>query len=397
MNERIIDLNELTPHGRAEMKLENGILNVRATRSVAPYSSNLYGDSYRKHYVSLPGRYRLPFRLDMTVRLDYPSLYLFVGGGHITFATPRRDNRKIEDIAKPSGKPNQDGRFYDNSLPYGELTDISVTYGFDEMQIIINGEERFYSRKQAYMKAKDLSALNEEGFTIGLAVAKLSALGIKTIKMTEYDGKAPVVRGAFEEIPHSAEAEKAKPDFEGVILGLPPEIKGEIVETDKFLTALRPMKFKRAVDKNGSKISYVASDFGVSYAFNISGLESSQNLGWYIVTGGKPETWHRKADFMEKTLAFISETDPALAGRMFYALSDCVGCFGGGCLGATLYSFNGEKKAACHGRITLRMCREDFEDAREFIRHINALMETEVINGNLPFEKISLKNNTNAS
>jgi len=53
---------------------------------------------------------------------------------------------------------------------------------------------------------------------------------------------------------------------------------------------------------------------------NVSSAESSQNFGWYIVTGGKPETWHRKADYMEETLAEITWSDPPLADRIFYAL-----------------------------------------------------------------------------
>jgi len=61
---------------------------------------------------------------------------------------------------------------------------------------------------------------------------------------------------------------------------------------------------------------------------DVSGVESSQNFGWYIVAGGKPETWHRKADYMEETLAEIKRSDPQLAERIFYALNNCVACYG---------------------------------------------------------------------
>ena len=160
MKEYSIDLHSLTSHGRAEMSFEGDTLDVMTTHSITPVSFNLYGESYRKHYVSLPGVYRLPFRIDMTVRLDFPAFLLFVGSGHITFASPWQDNRKIEDIIIPTGKPNQDHNSYDNHLPFGEYADITVIYNTGEMQILINGEERFYSNTQAYMKKNPAKGFN---------------------------------------------------------------------------------------------------------------------------------------------------------------------------------------------------------------------------------------------
>jgi len=375
MEKRNMDLAALTPYGEAKIKSIGRMLDLWTTHSITSIAFNLYGERYRKHYVSLPGNFHLPFRVDMTVKIDFPILIMLIGGGHITFASPWQDNRKIEDIAKPSGKPNQDHNSYNNSLPFGKYVDISVTYNFDEMQILINGEERFYSRKQAYMRVKTLKEQNTDGFSIKLAVSKLSTLNIKNITVTEFDEKAPVTRGAFEIIkPQHINGERPKPTFESVMSGLPQEFRDEIIKTDNFLMSLRPVKFKRMVDKNGGKISYVASDFGISYMVNVSGAESSQNFGWYIVTGGKPETWHRKADNMEETLAEIARSNPPLAERIFYALNDCVACYGQRCLAKTPYAFNGQKKVTCHGRVMLRMCSGDSHDLREFFLHLNTLL-----------------------
>lgn len=303
MTEHHIDLSSLIPRGRIETKYADSVLDIWTTRSITPISFNLYGDSYKGHCVALPGKYRLPLRVEMTVRLDYPSFFLFVGGGHISFASPWQDNRKIEDIAVQSGKPNQDHASYNNSLPYGKYAEISVTYNLNEMQILIDGDERFYSRRQAYVRAKNLGDLNAEGFGLGLAVTKLSLLSIKSLTVTEYDGQAPVARGDFEiQNPRPAAEERVKPTFESVIAGIPLETRFRVIETDIFLKSLKPLKFRRIVDKNGGKISYVASDFGISYAVSVSGAESMQNFGWYIVTNGKPDTWGRKADDMEETL-----------------------------------------------------------------------------------------------
>ncbi|MCL2209303.1 MAG: hypothetical protein FWC19_01510 [Treponema sp.] len=159
---------------------------------------------------------------------------------------------------------------------------------------------------------------------------------------------------------------------------------------DEFLKSKRPLKFKRVIDKNGGKVSYVASGFGISYAINISGLESSQNFGWYILTDGKPETWHQKADRMEELLAEIAKSDKELSQRIFSSISDCAGC-GSGCKCIIPYKHNGQKRLACHGRVTLRMKNEDFKDVREFFSHLNILMERKIAQGNLPQEKILLK------
>lgn len=79
-----------------------------------------------------------------------------------------------------------------------------------------------------------------------------------------------------------------------------------------------------------------------------------------------------------------------MAKRIFYALNDCVGCYGSRCLAKTLYEFNEQKRLTCHGRVMLRMCHEDFQDAREFFRHLNALLDRKSAEGRLQTEKILL-------
>lgn len=111
-------------------------------------------------------------------------------------------------------------------------------------------------------------------------------------------------------------------------------------------------------------------------------LEQNKKQGvWYIVHNGKPETWHRKSDYMEETLVETAKFDLQLAERIFYALNDCVHCYGQRCLAKTLYTFNGQKRLACHGHVMPCMCRDDFHDAREFFRHLNTLMESKIANG----------------
>lgn len=378
MKKHHVDLATLMPHSQAKIRITGEVADVWTTHSITSVSFNLYGDSFKKHYVSLPEKYHLPFCLDMTVKLDFPALILFIGNGHITFASPWQDNRKIGDIVKPD-KLSQDQASYNNSLPFNEFVDISVIYNFDEMQILIGGKERFYSHKQAYMKEKIFNESNTDGFSIGFAVSKLSTVSVKSITVTEFDGRVPVIRGENKEIKHQpAENEHSKITFENVILKLSKHLQNEIIEMDHFLKSLRPLKFKRIVDKSSNKITYVSSDFGVSYVLNISGAQSSHNFGWYIIHNGKPETWHRKADDMEETLNEIKKFNPQLAERIFYSLNDCVNCHGSDCLDKTLYKFNGQQRLTCKGRVVMRICRDDFNDVREFFRFLNLLLERKI-------------------
>lgn len=380
MKEHCIDLNQLILHGKAQMKFVEKSLEVYTTHAITPIALNLSGESYKRHYVALPEKYKLPLRIDMRIKLDYPALFLFIGSGHVLFGLPDH-NRKIEDLMQISKKLNHDYDFFKNRIPLGEFINISITYNLDEMQILIGGEERFYGQKQPYMKAKNLCEINKEGLSIGLAVSKRSTLSIDKITVTEFETQAPITRGNFEKIKVQTALEHPKATFDTVLSQLPKEYQGKMMEMDSFLTSLRPMKFKRVIDKNGGKITYIASDYGVSYGFNISAGQLTHNFGWYIVTSGKPETWHRKADFMEETLAEIKTIDHPLATRIFYALNDCVGCYGARCLAKTGYAFDGQKRLSCHGRVLLRMCEEDFHDARDFFGHFNVLMAQKIADG----------------
>lgn len=391
MKKHCINLTELSALGNAQLKHSETATDFWTTQSITDYLFNLRGDSNKRHCVSLPGKYHLPFRLDMSVCLDFPALILFIGEGHITFASPEQDNRKIEDIVKPSGKPNQDHNLYFNSLPFGRFVNISVTYNRNEMQILIDGEERFYTCKQAYIKAKNLREINAEGLAIRLAVSKLSTLNIKSITVTEFDEDLPVTRGTVrKDLPKQPLAEHPRPTFESVVAGLRPEFQKEIRRTDRFLSSLSSLKFKRTTDKSGRKITYVASETGVSYVINISGISTSHHFGWYIVYNGKPETWHRRADYFEETLEEIAKSQPLLADRIFYAANDCTGCYGPGCLAKTRYTFAGQKRLTCHGRIPLRMCGDDFNDLRAFFHSFNQLIAYKKANGIPLQEKILL-------
>jgi len=176
-----------------------------------------------------------------------------------------------------------------------------------------------------------------------------------------------------------------------MITELPKDFKNQIIQTDQYLKAMRPLKFKRTVDKKAKKVTYVASDYGVSYMFRISDDKLSHNFQWYIVYSGKPEIWHRRADFMEETLVEIAKSDHALAMRIYNALKTCYGldsCYGERCLARTVYVFEEQKRLTCHGSVELGMNCEDFSDAREFFFYLNELVKEKINAGEPLPEKI---------
>jgi len=181
--------------------------------------------------------------------------------------------------------------------------------------------------------------------------------------------------------------------FDELILSLPKNFKDEIIQTDNYLKAMRPLKFKRNVDNKVNKITYVASDYGVSYMFKISDDKFTHNFQWYIVYNGKAETWHRRADFMEETLIENAKNDHALAMRIYNALKPCPGldgCYGERYLARTVYAFEKQKSLFCHGSVELGMRLKDFNDARKFFHYLNGLVQEKINKGEPLPEKIIL-------
>ncbi len=77
---------------------------------------------------------------------------------------------------------------------------------------------------------------------------------------------------------------------------------------------------------------------------------------------------------MEDTLKRIAITSPEFAGRMFYSMADCVGCYPN-CLARTKYRFEDKQKTVCHGKLKFKMSKSGFEDVRIFVEEINRLIQ----------------------
>lgn len=370
MQKHEIDLNSFLPKGQVVTAIKDNMLYMTTTSAIP--TARFEKDLSINSYIALPNPYKLPLRIDVTVKIDSPGLYLLLGNGHINFGTPWSDNRRFDDICEPQRKT----KFFHNYIKMNEYVDISLIYDLKEMQILVNGEERYYSTKEKYMKSALFSKMNTSGFIFRIACDKRIDLYIKSVCITEYDETAGIVCSEGE-MPAAISANDAilhgeKPTFETCISSLPKDIIKEIINTDAWLRKLTPMKFKRQLEKHGNKITYIASDYGFSYAIYPSNDVMYHTLQWYIITSSKPEFWHRKADRMEDTLDWLVKTNPEFAQRMFFNLDDCIGC-GSNCAVKTLYKFAGKQNIACHGKMRFKMCISDFEDVRAFISSVNDL------------------------
>ncbi|WP_310602898.1 hypothetical protein [Anaerosporobacter sp.] len=367
-----INLELFESKGNVLTEYKDNLLYMTTTRKTMTTRFNS-PELKRDSYIYIKKFFKLPLRVDLMVKIDTPGLYVFFGNGHLNFGTPWSDNRRMDDIVEPNSKP----RSFDNYIPMNEFVNISIIYDLKEMQILINGEERYYSKKEKYMKSSLFKEMNEDGFELKIACDKRTEVYIKTVSVREFEDTANIVHSddlltVKEQTKEIDEKEVIKHTFESCTLNLPVDIKAEVVKMDGFLKSLKPMKFKRQIEKHGNKITYVASDYGFSYGILPSYDTMHHELQWYILTNCKPEFWHRKADMMEETLNELAKKDLLLAQRMFDNLNECVGC--SPCVVKTSYNFNGRKKIVCHGQMELKMKVSDFEDVREFINTINELL-----------------------
>jgi hypothetical protein len=368
-----IELDSFTPKGYVVCDYKDNMLYMTTNRSIPTQRFDLEHLSINS-YMLLPGKFKLPLRIDLTVKMDAPGLYILLGKGHVNFGTLWSDNRRLDDIVAPTRKTMN----FDNRIKVNEFTEISLLYDLKEMQILINGEERYYSNHEKYMKSSAFCDRNTEGFDIKIACDKMVNLCIKSFSVTEYDDTCGIYHSG-EELPAAITKNVAltsgeKPTFDKCISLLPADIQSEIIQIDEYLKSLKPMKFKRQLEKNGNKITYVASDYGVSYAIYLSNDIFDHSLQWYIITNGKPDTWHRKADRMEDTLNCLANKSQDFAERMFQNLDECVGCYQH-CLARTRYQFHEKSKAVCHGKLKFNMSTSVFDDVRSFVDEVNRLVQ----------------------
>jgi hypothetical protein len=380
-----ITLDEFIPHGKAVLSVsENELL---LSSDLALNTNFARNDSPIIHYAELPTRYKLPFRIDMTVKLDFPALYLVVGKGHVEFGSGIDENRCITDILGNDFKPNT--HIFDHGIAFGVYADISVMYGTNMFWVKVNGEYRCISDKEPYIQALRKNLIPEEfadGFGIKVACDKLSRLSLKSFTVIEYNGDEPAA--PTEQITDKITAlligRPKKSTLEECVASLAPDIKAEIEKSDAYLLKEKKssLKFKRTIEGGYpySRITYV-SDWGFRYKIIISGDYVRHDINWVSYNSKREQEKYggfKKADYMVQTLEKLAQTSPDFADEIYYRIKECVYCAGaGGCPNKSVYEFNGKIKRACgwSDGIQFRMLVSDFEKARIVVGAIEKVLK----------------------
>jgi len=142
MKQYSINLKSVSSHGNITADFADNMLHITTK------SQNTRFDKFEtplKSYIQIPQKFKLPLRVDTRIKMDAPSMYLILGKGHLTFGTSFLDNRRIGDIVEPDVKKTS---AFDNKLEMNTFSDLSIIYDTKFMQILVNGKERFFSKKK---------------------------------------------------------------------------------------------------------------------------------------------------------------------------------------------------------------------------------------------------------
>ena len=354
-----ISLKALIPHGKVDAKFNGDALEFSPKVMVNDYLDP------RAPGLILPGKFKLPFSIDLTVNMDAVGLRLAIGNGIIPF-TAGWNGRAIIDLVCGVPKTYSGMKMFDASFELNKDTDISVTYDHKFMMIKINGDIRYFSKKEKYMKSPLLE--EENSFEIKIAAEKLSTVAIKSISVTEGLQEAIETEEISLDIP--AGVDKGKESFEACIAYLPEAARQEIIQTnDHLLSMKKQLKIKRSIEgtHKGCRIKYNSAEFGFGYHIIVSHGWAS-HFFWFSMHFNYKygDFGARKCDYTEAMLQKIAEKSPESAARIFDYYGECGICLfasrGSKC--PMVYEYNGVKKTTCHGKMNMNMKPETFADVR---------------------------------
>ena len=349
----IIALASCIPHGKVSAAMEDGALCMT-------------GGSDQGAYVEVPGKFKLPFRVDITAKMDSPALLLHIGDGYIHLNTGGMDNRRMKAIIGVETKPNL--HKFDNRAPLNEYFEVSAIYGKKAMRLIINGEERYCNKKDIYMKSPLTDTDFPDGFGLGIACYKRTEVSIKSLTVTEYTDEPEFAALPQKEFIYAPTLTKTEnPTLEDCIKDLSPELQACLLDMDRHL---KELKFRRKIQGGypESRITYFVP-YVVSYQIKISHHllthRTTAMLGFYMNNA------RERADrFNPRFLSKLDESEPGLAGEIFDRMYElhCCRCRGDhSCAHFNLTEYDGQKKNNCQHIVQFKMIPADFGDVKKVI------------------------------
>jgi len=303
--------------------------------------------------------------------MPQPGLHLLLGEGHISFGT-MSDNRSLGDIVEPD---NKKPKHFNNRTNLVNDIEITVLYGLKFMQIVIDGETRYFSKKEKYMRSGLLADMNKAGLALRLGTDKFAEVILKHMTVEEYDVEpdAIPINNEIGESRLYFIRKGVKASFEACISLLAPALQEEIIKTDQFLLNAKELKIKRKIegDQLGCKLTYISSAHGFSYSLRINEHLMAHSYWWYMLSNYKFEGkfMGRKNDLTNLTLKRIYAQSPEIADRLVSYYGKCTGC-SQSCAVKTIYELNHKKFVSCHGQMHMNMNLQTFSDFRFMIDNV---------------------------
>ena len=346
MKKHNIPLESLTPKNKIKTKLENGELHV-------PAEETNIGKS--RHHINVPGKYKLPFRIDMAVKVKYlhtnqvaSQLTWYIGNGMVYF---NGGHTSASDII--AGDEIFPDFIRYNGIPSEEFIDISVMFGSELMWVAVDGEYCFSSKKVPYMGLLHENPMLDpirNGVDISICGGTSTKLTIKSLAITEYEDDEPDLPEELTGLPELS-------IFDHFVNGLPSAVHDEMHELDKFLLddMKGAIKFRKSI-KNGN-LTYQSP-----CGFRVEVFEYGAG-GSFITCWAKNP---KKPDYTNAIILKIAESLPDFAEKIFTLISGCE-VHDRGCNRTVIYEFMGKSKVSCSGRMNIKMDPTGFEDLKKFI------------------------------
>jgi len=326
----------LSPRGKIKTKFEDGVLHV-------PAEVENLGKS--RHHIDVPGKYKIPFRIDMTARVKYyqlnqiaSQLTLYINNGSVYF---NGGHTSVTDILTGDDVPPS---FIDyNDIPTEEYVDISITCGSEMIWVVVNGKFCFASDK--------IKHAIDDTADISICGGTATRVSFKSFAVTEYEDDEPDVPAELTNLPDL-------PPFEMFVKGLPLAIQDEMFKLDEFLLVDMKlgMKFRRSINKKGH-LTYEAT-CGFRFEIREHGAGLNFMTAW-VKTEKKP-------DYTNEIILKLAETAPEFAEKMFEKVHGCEVHLRG-CARTVTYELMGKRKLSCCGRMNIKMDANGFADLKGFI------------------------------
>jgi len=355
MTKHDIPLELLLPKNRIKTKIENGALHV---------PSEVENLGKHRHHINIPGKYKLPFRIDMSIRVTYhefnqiaSQLRLCINKGNIYF---NGGHTSVTDII--TGDDVSPSFICFNDISSEEYVDITVMFGTDIMWVSVNKQFCFASDKMPYLSIMhenaNLDTLSN-GFDIALCGGTATRFSLKPLAVTEYHDEPDIP----EELVNLPELT----GFEAFVKGLPSAIQNEMYGLDAFLMEepKGTLKFKKSINK----IGHLTYESTCGFRFEIK--EYGAGLTFLTCWAKSP----KKPDFTNEIIIELAKSSPDTAKKLFNKILGCE-LHSRECPRTVFYELMGETKSSCSGRMNIKMDASGFDDLKKFIITASTVIKT---------------------